>query len=353
MALLEVEHISCLYGDHPALGDFSLQVAQGEIAALLGPSGCGKTTLLRAILGFEPILRGEIRIAGEVMARPGFGVLPERRPVGMVFQDRALFPHLTVAQNIAIGIRREPKAEQKRTVRRLLAIIGLENCDSRYPHELSGGQQERVALARALAPQPRLLLLDEPFASLDIDLRERLSFEVRNILKETGSTAVVVTHYQDEAFAMGDQVGVMKEGAILQWDTPFNIYHRPVSRQVASLVGRGVFIEGVLREGEAFDTELGQVRDDHNTYPYPSGTRMDILLRPDDVLIDPEGDISATVTDKVFKGDDTLYTLRLASGNPLLALASSHKDLEVGEETRLSLDLEHLVAFPRGNCPLE
>ena len=347
MALLEVEKISCVYGDRPALDDFSFKVVQGEIAALLGPSGCGKTTILRAILGFEPILRGEIRIAGELMSRPGFSVLPERRPVGMVFQDRALFPHLTVAQNIAIGIRREPKVDQDQTVRRLLGIIGLGNCYSRYPHELSGGQQERVALARALAPQPRLLLLDEPFASLDIDLRERLSLEVRDILKETGSTAVVVTHYQDEAFAMGDRVGVMKQGAILQWDTPFNIYHRPVSRQVASLVGRGVFIEGILREEGAFDTELGRVQDDHNTYSHPSGTRMDILLRPDDVLIDSEGEISATVTKKAFKGDDTLYTLRLASGTQLLALASSHKDLEIDEETRLSLDLEHLVAFPR------
>ena len=349
MALLEVEKISCIYSDRPALTDFSLEVVQGEIVALLGPSGCGKTTILRAILGFEPILQGEIRIAGEVMSRPGFGVPPERRPVGMVFQDRALFPHLTVAQNIAIGIRREPKADQDQTVNQLLKIIGLENCFSRYPHELSGGQQERVALARALAPQPRLLLLDEPFASLDIDLRERLSLEVRDILKEAGSTAVVVTHYQDEAFAMGDQVGVMKEGAILQWDTPFNIYHRPASRQVASLVGRGVFIEGILRGGGAFDTELGRVQDDHNTYGHPSGTRMDILLRPDDVLIDAEGEISATVIDKAFKGDDTLYTLRLASGTQLLALASSHKDLEINEETGLSLDLEHLVAFPKAS----
>ncbi len=271
MALLEVEKVSCAYGDRPALDDFSLKVVQGEIAALLGPSGCGKTTTLRAILGFEPVLQGEIRIAGEVMSRPGFNVPPERRPVGMVFQDRALFPHLTVAQNIAIGIRREPKVVQDRIVRKLLEIIGLEDCFPRYPHELSGGQQERVALARALAPQPRLLLLDEPFASLDIDLRERLSLEVRDILKETGSTAVVVTHYQDEAFAMGDQVGIIKEGTILQWDTPFNIYHRPVSRQVASLVGRGVFIEGILREEGAFDTEIGRVQDDHNTYPYPSG----------------------------------------------------------------------------------
>lgn len=346
MPLLEVEGISCAYGDGSVLHDFSFKVGQGEIAALLGPSGCGKTTTLRAILGFEPLLQGEIRIAGEVMSRPGFSVLPEKRPVGMVFQDRALFPHLTVERNIAIGVRRKSKADQDRIVRKLLDIMGLGHCLSRYPHELSGGQQERVALARALAPRPHLLLLDEPFASLDADLRERLSFEVRDILKETGSTAVVVTHHRDEAFAMGDQVGIMEEGVILQWDTPFNIYHRPVSRQVASLVGRGVFIEGVLREEGAFDTEIGRVQDEH-TFPHPPGTRMDILLRPDDVQIDSEGKISATVVEKVFKGSDTLYTLRLASGTRLLALASSHKDLEIDEETRLSFDLEHLVAFPK------
>ena len=347
MALLEMEGVRCAYGDSPALANFSIKVMKGEIVALLGPSGCGKTTTLRAILGFEPVLQGEIRIAGEVMSRPGFSVPPERRPVGMVFQDRALFPHLTVAQNIAIGIRREPKAYQDQTTQRLLKMIGLDGRASRYPHELSGGQQERVALARALAPQPRLLLLDEPFASLDIDLRERLSFEVRNILKETGSTAVVVTHHQHEAFAMGDQVGVMKDGSILQWDTPFNIYHRPTSRQVASLVGRGVFIEGVLCGGNAFDTEFGRVQDDHNVYQQPLGTRMDILLRPDDVLIDPGGEVSARVIEKAFKGDDTLYTLRLASGTRVLALTSSHNDLVLDEETRLRLDLEHLVAFPQ------
>ncbi len=346
MPLLEVERIACVYGDHSVLNDFSLRVERGEIAALLGPSGCGKTTALRAILGFEEIARGEIRIAGEVASRPGFSVPPDRRSVGMVFQDRALFPHLTVARNVAIGIRRAPKRERDRAVRGLLDLMGLEGHESRYPHELSGGQRERVALARALAPRPRLLLLDEPFAGLDIDLRERLSVEVRDILKETGSTAVVVTHYQDEAFAMGDCVGVMGEGAILQWDTPFNVYHRPVSRRVASLVGRGVFIKGVAREGGAFDTELGRVRDDHAARASPPGTRMDILLRPDDVLIDPEGKIRATVTDKAFKGDDTLYTLRLESGVRLLALASSHKNLEIGEKTRLGLDLEHVVAFP-------
>ena len=348
MALLEMQKVRCAYSNTPALENFSLQVEKGEIAALLGPSGCGKTTALRVVSGFEPVLRGEVHIAGQLVSRPGFTLPPERRGVGMMFQDRALFPHMTVTQNIATGIRRQPRGTQDRIVRDLLDLIGLANCDARYPHELSGGQQERVALARALAPQPHLLLLDEPFASLDVDLRERLSVEVRNILKETGVTAVLVTHQQTEAFTMGDQVGVMQDGAILQWDTPFNVYHRPLSRRVATLVGRGQFIEGTLREDGGFDTEFGRFRDpETHDFGQPPGTHMDIMVHPNDVLIDPDGPVSATVAEKAFKGDDTLYTFRLASGTRVMALTSSHNDLAIGEKSRLRLDLEHLVAYPK------
>ena len=348
MALLKMEGVCCAYGATRALEGFSLQVAQGEIAALLGPSGCGKTTALRAIAGFEPVLRGEIRIAGQLVSRPGFTLPPERRGVGMMFQDRALFPHMTVAQNIATGIRHQPRGEQDRIIGELLALIGLADCAKRYPHELSGGQQERVALARALAPRPHLLLLDEPFASLDFDLRERLGVEVRNILKETGATAVLVTHQQAEAFAMGDQVGVVQDGRILQWDTPFNVYHRPRSRRIATLVGRGQFIVGTLRADGGFDTEFGRFRDPQtHDFGQPPETRMDIMVHPNDVLLDPDGPVLATVVEKAFKGDDTLYTFGLASGTRVMALTSSHNDLAIGVKSRLRLDLEHLVAYPR------
>ena len=345
MVLLEVDRIRCGYEDAAVVEDLSFRVEPGQFAALLGPSGCGKTTTLRAVMGFEPLRGGEIRMDGAAVSTARRTVAPERRRTGMVFQDRALFPHLTVAENIAFGIRRRPRAERARAVARLLETVGLPDRGARYPHELSGGQQERVALARALAPGPKLLLLDEPFSGLDADLREHLSVEVRDLLRAHGATMVMVTHNLSEAFAMSDRVGVMAEGRLLQWASPFHLYHRPVSRQVAMSVGRGVFLRGVLRARDALDTELGEIRGPRS-HSHPLGTRMDILLRPDDVMVDANGPASAAVTAKAFRGTSTLYTLRLESGTEVLASAPSHIDLEVGARTGLRLDLEHLVAFP-------
>lgn len=346
MALLELERVSCSYGNGPVLHDLSLQIDDGEVVALLGPSGSGKTTVLRAILGFEPVRQGALRIAGQVVSSAGFSLPPERRPVGMVFQDHALFPHLTAAQNIALGIRRESPARQNRKVRELLELAHLDDCGGRYPHELSGGQRARVALARALAPHPDILLLDEPFSSLDVELHERLVQEVRGILKETGSTALLVTHHHDEAFAMGDRIGIMMDGALQQWDTPFNIYHRPASRQVAQFVGRGIFIPGVLRGTNVLETEFGMFRS-KRMYPHPVGTRMDILLRPDDVVIAADGPIAATVAGKTLRSDATMvYALEIPSGLRLMTLTPSHQRLELGAPVRIRLDLQHLVAFP-------
>ena len=234
---------------------------------------------------------------------------------------------------------------KKRITGELLEITRLTGYGEQYPHELSGGQQARVALARALAPRPRLLLLDEPFASLDEGLRERLSVEVRQILKETESTALLVTHHHQEAFAMGDQVGVIMEGRLQQWAPPYDIYHRPVSRQVATFVGRSVSVPAVLRSGKDLETELGVLNNAH-AFPQPAGAQMEVMLRPDDVLLDDHGPIRATVVGRVFKGDRTLYTLRLPSGLRLLAVAPSHNDLPLGSTARARLDLEHLVVFP-------
>ena len=345
MVLLEVDRIRCGYEGDAVVEDLSFRVEPGQLAALLGPSGCGKTTTLRAVMGFEPLRGGEIRMDGTAVSTATATLAPERRRTGMVFQDRALFPHLTAAGNIEFGIRRRPAAERARAVAQLLETVGLPDCGARYPHELSGGQQERVALARALAPEPKLLLLDEPFAGLDDDLRERLNLEVRELLRDCGATMVMVTHNLHEAFAMSDRVGVMADGRLLQWDAPFHLYHRPVSRQVAMSVGRGAFLRGVLRARDTLDTELGALRGPR-THSHPPGTRMDLLLRPDDVVIDADGPAQAAVAAKAFRGTSTLYTLRLESGAELLALAPSHIDLDVGARTGLRLDLEHLVAFP-------
>ena len=223
----------------------TMQLRHGRIGCLLGPSGCGKSTVLRAICGFEPIQAGEITLDKQVVSSPETTLAPEKRRVGVVFQDYALFPHLTNAQNVAFGLRDLPKKEALQKAEEWLERVGLKNVGSRYPHELSGGQQQRVALARAMAPEPELLLFDEPFSNLDVDLRERLAGEIRDILKANGTTALLVTHDQFEAFAIADDIGVMVDGRLVQWDSAYNLYHRPASRFVANFVGYGVFVPGV------------------------------------------------------------------------------------------------------------
>ncbi len=245
--LLELDHISLSYdtpkGLRSIVQDLSLGLPAGHIGCLLGQSGCGKTTVLRAIAGFEPLRAGRILLDGTVISSSTEQVAPERRRVGMMFQDYALFPHLSVAQNVAFGLRRMAKNERTARVNELLEMVGLAASGNSYPHEISGGQQQRVALARALAPSPELLLLDEPFSNLDVDTRERLAFEVRDILKSTGHTAILVTHNQAEAFAIADRIGVMSNGNIVQWDTPYNLHHTPANDFVRDFIRRETLIE--------------------------------------------------------------------------------------------------------------
>ena len=257
--LLEVENLRHAYGQQEVVRGLSFSLARGAIGCLLGPSGCGKTTVLRCIAGFEGIQEGEIRLAGKVVSGRGVMLPPERRRIGMVFQDYALFPHLPVSGNIAFGLH-AMAAPERRGARGASSpqLVGLSASLDKYPHEISGGQQQRVALARALAPRPELLLLDEPFSNLDVDLRERLSLEVRDIIKASGATAVLVTHDQQEAFAMADEIGVLHEGRIQQWDNPYNLYHRPANRFVADFVGQGVFLPAKALNGRQLQIELGR-----------------------------------------------------------------------------------------------
>jgi len=241
-ALLELDAIALAYdtpdGLLPVVQDFSLRLEKGHIACLLGASGCGKTSVLRAIAGFEPLRQGRIALGGRELSTVARSVAPEHRQVGMMFQDYALFPHLSVEKNIAFGLRRWHKTTRRERVEQLLTLIGLQDVAQRYPHELSGGQQQRVALARTLAPNPELLLLDEPFSNLDVDTRERLAFEVRDILQTTGHTALLVTHNQAEAFALADRIGIMRGGHIEQWDTPYGLHHHPANDFVADFISR-------------------------------------------------------------------------------------------------------------------
>lgn len=250
--LLELDRIRLAYdtpqGLRPVVQDLSLTLPVGHIGCLLGESGCGKTTILRAIAGFEPVRGGHIALDGTVISSDSVQVAPEHRRVGMMFQDYALFPHLTAAENVAFGLRKlMNKAERAVRVKEMLDVVGLGAAANSYPHEISGGQQQRVALARALAPSPDLLLLDEPFSNLDVDTRERLAFEVRDILKSTGHTAILVTHNQAEAFAIADRIGIMSEGKIVQWDTPYNLHHRPTNRFVRDFVRREGLVEQRLQ----------------------------------------------------------------------------------------------------------
>ncbi|MDX9874603.1 MAG: ABC transporter ATP-binding protein [Spongiibacteraceae bacterium] len=349
--LLAIDAVSVAYGSTQVLHQIALTLSHGSIGCLLGPSGCGKTTLLRAIAGFEPVSAGSIALEGQVVSAPGRTLPPERRQIGMVFQDFALFPHLSIADNIAFGLRGWSASDRRQRVEALLRLVGLSGYGRHYPHQLSGGQQQRVALARALAPRPRLLLLDEPFSSLDVTLREGLAREVREILSQEGTSAILVTHDQQEAFAFADEIGVMAGGRLLQWDSGYNLYHRPASRTVAQFVGQGQMVPGRWLDTTRVETPLGILRSDAEGTP---GAEVDVLVRPDDLVHVRSGDssasgalVTATVINRVFRGAEYLYTVQLGSGQQLLCLTPSHDDVAPGERMALRLDQRHLVVFPR------
>ena len=337
--LLEVAGLAHAYGSHQVVRGLSFSLASGAIGCLLGPSGCGKTTVLRCIAGFEDAQRGSIRINGREVSGAGAAVPPEKRRIGMVFQDYALFPHLRVRDNIGFGLR-APAGRDAR-IAELAALVGLAATLDKYPHEISGGQQQRVALARALAPRPDLLLLDEPFSNLDVDLRERLSAEVREIIKASGATAILVTHDQQEAFAMADEIGVLHHGRIQQWDSAYNLYHRPANRFVADFVGQGVFLPATSINSHQLEIELGVLR---GSAPH-GNAGLEVLLRPDDVIHDDASPTKAEVVHKAFRGAEILYTLRLQSGARVLALVPSHHNHAIGELIGIRLDVDHVVAF--------
>jgi iron(III) transport system ATP-binding protein len=349
--LLELREVHQAYDAHEVVRGLSLALERGAIGCLLGQSGCGKTTALRCIAGFEPVTHGEIRLAGMLVSGPAVTVPPDKRRIGMVFQDYALFPHLSVAENIAFGLHGVARAARGRRVAELVDAVGLGGHAHKYPHELSGGQQQRVALARALAPEPELLLLDEPFSNLDVEMRERLGADVREIIKRTQTTAVLVTHDQQEAFAIADEIGIMHEGRIVQWDSAYNLYHRPANRFIADFVGQGVFLPGHVRSARAVDIELGTLAGeippmcDLGCDQCGKGCQVEVLLRPDDVVHDDASALKAEVVHKAFRGAEILYTLRLASGRKVLALVPSHHNHALGERIGIRLDVDHVVAF--------
>ncbi len=345
--VLQIDRASQTYGNHPVVRNLSLTLEEGTIGCLLGESGCGKTTVLRTIAGFEPLLDGEIRIDGEPVSRRGWSLPPERRAVGFVFQDYALFPHLTVFENVAFGLRQVGRSTRVLRVNEMLETIGLADTRDRYPHELSGGQQQRIALARALAPRPRLLLMDEPFSNLDVALREKLSTEVREVLKRDRTTALLVTHNQHEAFAVADRVGVMQGGEIRQWAPPHELYHRPADPYVADFVGEGSLLRGVVQADGQVATDLG-VLGKSGTADHAPGDVVRVLVRPEDVIHEDASTVRAEVLRQTFRGANTLYALRLAGGGRVLALVPSHCQHQPGEAIGIRSDVRHLVLFSEG-----
>jgi iron(III) transport system ATP-binding protein len=331
-----------------AVSGVALSLAAGDMGVLIGPSGCGKTSLLRAIAGLETLSSGRLLMDGDVLADEVTHMAPHRRRIGMVFQDYALFPHMSVRQNVAFGIESLARAEREERVAEVLALVGLADLADRAPHELSGGQQQRVALA----PRPRLLLLDEPFSNLDADLRERLAHDIRGILKAAGMTALFVTHDQLEAFAIGDVIGVMHQGRLEQWDDAYSLYHRPATRFVADFIGHGVFTPAQVVStpaGPRVRTPLGELEDAAEC-PLPGaypGDACDVLLRADDIVHDDAAPVKARIERKAFRGSEFLYTLRLASGEQVLAHVPSHHDHQVGEWIGIRAVVDHVVTFER------
>ena len=341
---IEIKDLSVSIEGRSILEGVSFGLQEAGIACLLGPSGCGKTTLLRCIAGFEKQHEGEIWIKGVRASNPKHQLPVEQRNIGMVFQDYALFPHMSVADNIIFGLQNQSAKIIKQRLDELVELLSLHKHINKYPHSLSGGQQQRVALARAMAPRPGVLLLDEPFASLDVELREQIARELRQILKQDGITTVMVSHNQLEAFAMADVIGVMKEGRLLQWDQAFNLYHEPETSDVADFIGEGIFISGEVINEKEVKTEIGSIQGGTN-HGIELGKKVKVLIRPDDIIHDDDSDMTARVIEKAFRGAEFLYTLELETGVRLLSLVPSHHDHPINEQIGIRLEIDHLVAF--------
>lgn len=351
----------------PAVDQVSLTLHQGELLSLLGPSGCGKTTLLRLIAGFERTQTGQIDLATLTVDGGGAWLPPEQRDVGIVFQDYALFPHLTVYKNVAFGLKQKSRRLSDREIRLrtmdAIALVDLQRLEHRYPHELSGGQQQRVALARALAPRPNLILLDEPFSNLDVEVRLYLRQKVREVLKSTGTTAVFVTHDQEEALAISDRVGVMRQGHLEQIGTPEELYQQPASRFVAGFVTQANFLPA-RRQGQVWQTEVGDFavdvlpQDDarqqragsalHSTHQseYQSEYEGELMIRQEDLQLELDEQGSVLICDRQFLGREYRYCLQTHSGQELHARTLVRSPLPVGSRVRIKLAQQAFQFFP-------
>lgn len=351
MNALELHHVSKKFpsANTPAVNDISLTLRTGEILALVGPSGCGKTTTLRLVAGLERPDSGSLHIKGQLVADDRHFTPPEKRGVGMVFQDHALFPHLTVFENVKFGLKGQPSAKARETAASMLKLVGLENFGERYPHQLSGGERQRVALARALAPHPVLVLMDEPFSSLDADLRHEVREQVRGILKAMSATAVFVTHDQEEALFMGDRLAVFKNGRLEQVGLPEEIFHDSATRFVAEFMGDSDFLPGIV-QNDGIQTELGLIPQKLNV---PANTSVEIALRADDVDFDQSNHPNALVLARFFRGAYYQYRLRLTSGKLIHAFKPHTKTISPGTSVHAFISAGHKVTVFQDGIAVE
>ncbi|MEE8401615.1 MAG: ABC transporter ATP-binding protein [Candidatus Hydrothermarchaeaceae archaeon] len=341
--IIELKNVAKNYDGTNAVRDITFSVSEGEIFAILGPSGCGKTTTLRLIAGFEKPDSGKLTINQINVSDSNSFIPPERRNVGIVFQEYALFPHLTVQENVSFGLGRFESSKREKIVENMLGFVGLQNLKDRYPHQLSGGQQQRTALARALAPCPVVLLLDEPFSNLDVDMRVKMRDELKEILRKAKTTAVLVTHDQEEAFVLADRIAVMNDGIIEQIGTPEQIYHSPESKFVADFVGEADFLDGRVTE-DGIISEIGIMPNPTNL---PIGQAVELMIRPDDIDFNSEPNGECIIETREFKGSENRYHLKLPSGKILHSSQESTVIFKEGTNVTVKASPTHIIVFKK------
>lgn len=339
---LSISQLTSQYEQQTVLKSLSLSVDVGEIICLLGASGCGKTTLLKAIAGLLPISTGSIYLNGKKLDDGAYSVVPEKRNIGMIFQDYALFPHLSVAQNIEFGLRDLSPTEKRERVEEMLSLVRLQGYGDRYPHQLSGGQQQRIAIARSLAYRPDLLLLDEPFSNIDTQVRHQLIREIREIFKRHSVTAIFVTHNSEEAFAFADKMAVMNQGVIEQFGSASELYHQPSSLFVADFLGGGSYLPAIKIAGNNYQTSLGRV-EARSPFELDIDQECLLLLRPQDVTLQANIDSKTQIIEHHFMGDHYRYIIDI-DGHSIVATASQR--LSVGDRVEVSIAPQGLTVFP-------
>lgn len=340
---LEIENISLNIDGNLIIDNLNLNICEQEIISIIGPSASGKSSLLRIIAGFENVNSGRVKINGVIVDDRSKVVVPQNRQVGIIFQDLALFPHLNCEDNILFGISKHTPAEKYKRLNRLSNLLDISGILKSFPHEISGGQQQRIAIARALAPKPEILLLDEPFSALDEKLKETLMSDVKKLLQEEKITTIVITHNIKEAFEISDKIAFLDDKKIIQYDTAYNLYHKPLTKEIANFCGIGSFINGKVIDANHVQTKLGQFFG--NTSQFTIGSNVKVMIRPDDIIHDDNSTQSAKVIEKSFHGSDFLYKLELSDGERVFCYTPSHHNHALNEVIGIKPVIDHLIIF--------